>query len=147
MDLSRRLSVMVKWPPAMTVTRLTGSPSKLCYVVTANKIVAYSKGRSKIVFIGATDEGIARLVTAVASRTDEILSNHDLTHFEAHVVTCKALPRVQTWRMLERALLVTFRDLHGEPPLCNRHGARLQEEDAFAYFARERILNVLEDLG
>jgi hypothetical protein len=147
MDLSRRLSVMVKWPPAMAVTRVAGSPKNLCYVVTANKIVAYRSGRSKIVYIGATDEGIARLVNSVASRTEEILSNHDLTHFEAHVITCKSLPRVDTWRKLERALLLTFRDLHGEQPLCNRHGAGLQEEDEFSYFARERVLNVLEDLG
>jgi hypothetical protein len=147
MDLSRRLSVMVKWPPAMTVTRLSGSPKNLCYVVTANKIVAYTTGRSKVVYIGATDEGISRLVNTVASRTEEILLNHDLTHFEAHVVTCTAIPRVQTWQKLERALLLTFRDLYGQPPLCNRHGAGLQEEDEFAFFTRERVRNVLEDLG
>jgi hypothetical protein len=147
MDLSRRLSVMVKWPPAMSVTRLAGAPKKLCYIVTANKIVAYTSGRSKVVYIGATDEGLPRVVTTVASRTDEILSNHDLTHFETHVITCKSLPRVDTWRKLERALLVTFRDLYGEPPLCNRHGARIRAEDEFTYFARERVQNILEDLG
>ncbi|MGH9028832.1 MAG: hypothetical protein ACRDV4_04375 [Acidimicrobiales bacterium] len=147
MDLSRRLSVMVKWPPAMTVTRLAGAPKKLCYIVTANKIVAYPTGRSKVVFIGATDEGISRLVTTVAARTEEILSNHDLTHFEAHVVTCNSLPRIATWHKLERALVLTFRDVYGQPPLCNRHGAGFQEEDEFSYFARERVLNVLEDLG
>jgi hypothetical protein len=83
---------MVKWPPAMSVTRLAGSPQKLCYVVTANKIVAYSTGRSKVVYIGATDEGLSRVVTSVAARTDEILANHDLTHFDAHLITCKAVP-------------------------------------------------------
>jgi hypothetical protein len=145
--LDRRLNVMVKWPPAISVTRLAGSPRKLCYVVTANKIVAYSRGRTKVVFIGATDEGLSRLVTAVAARTDEILSNHDLTHFEAHVITCKAVPRVDTWRKLERALLLTFRELYGEPPLCNRRGGGIVEEDEFQYFTRERIRNVLEDLG
>jgi hypothetical protein len=83
----------------------------------------------------------------VAARTDEILANHDLTHFDAHLITCKAVPRVETWRKLERALLLTFRDLYGEPPLCNRHGAGIQEEDEFSFFTRERIRNVLEDLG
>jgi hypothetical protein len=144
---SRRLSVMVKWPPAMSVTRLAGSSQKLCYVVTANKIVGYSTGRSKVVYIGATDEGLSRVVTSVAARTDEILANHDLTHFDAHLITCNAVPRVETWRKLERALLLTFRDLYGEPPLCNRHGAGIQEEDEFSFFTRERIRNVLEDLG
>ncbi|HUC35939.1 MAG TPA: hypothetical protein VMR97_02320 [Acidimicrobiales bacterium] len=147
MAQGRRLNVMVKWPPAMSVTRLAGSPRKLCYVVTANKIVAYSTGRSKVVYIGATDEGLTRLVNAVSARTEEILANHDLTHFEAHVVSCKAVPRVDTWRKLERALLLTFRDLYGQPPLCNRRGAGIQEEDEFTYFTRERIRNVLEDLG
>lgn len=144
---SRRLNVMVKWPPAITVTRLAGAPQKLCYVVTANKIVAYSTGRSKVVYIGATDEGLSRLVTTVAGRTEEILAQHDLTHFDAHVITCKSVPRIETWRKLERALLLTFRDLYGSSPLCNRHGAGIQEDDEFAYFTRERIRNVLEDLG
>ncbi len=147
MPPSRRLNVMVKWPPAVAVTRLTATGNKVCYVVVANKIVAYRTGRSKVVFIGATDEGINRVVTSVAGRTEEILSNHDLTHFEAHVITTRSLPRVDTWRKLERALLLTFRDLFGEPPLCNRHGAGIVEEDEFNYFTRERVRNVLEDLG
>ena len=143
----RRLNVMVKWPPAMAVTRLPSGSKKLCYVVTANKIVAYRSGRSKIVYIGATDEGLSRLVGVVAGRTEEIFANLDLTHFEAHVVTCKSIPRVETWRKLERALLLTFRHLYGEPPLCNRHGGGVHEEDEFSFFTRERIRNVLEDLG
>jgi len=143
----RRLNVMVKWPPVLAVTRLAGTPKKVCFVVTANKIVAYRTGRSKVVYIGATDEGISRVVTAVAARTEEILANHDLNHFEAHVITSKNVPRVETWRKLERALLLTFRDLFGEVPLCNRRGAGIQEEDEFSYFTRERIRNVLEDLG
>jgi hypothetical protein len=143
----RRLSVMVKWPPAMSVTRLSGSPQKLCYVVTANKIVVYGTGRSKVVYIGATDAGLNQVVASVAALTDEILANHDLTHFDAHVITCKAIARVETWRKLERALLMTFRDLYGEPPLCNRRGAGIQEEDEFSFFTRERIRNVLQDLG
>lgn len=143
----RRLSVMVKWPPAVSVTRLPGGPLKLCYVVTANKIVAYTSGRSKVVFIGATEEGLGRLVTTVAARTDEIFANHDLTHFDAHVVTCKSVARTDTSHKLERALLITFRELYGQPPLCNRHGGGIQEEDEFSYFTRERIRNVLEDLG
>lgn len=143
----RRLNVMVKWPPAMAITRLPSRSEKLCYVVTANKIVAYRTGRSKVVFIGATEEGLSRLVGVVGARTEEIFAHHDLTHFEAHVVTCKSVPRVETWRKLEKALLLTFRDLYGEPPLCNRHGAGIQEEDEFSYFTRERIRNVLEDLG
>jgi hypothetical protein len=147
MPPSRRLSVMVKWPPAVSVTRLPGSPSKLCYVVTANKIVAYSSGRSKVVYIGATEEGLGRLVTTVAARSEEIFASHDLTHFDAHVVTCKSVPRIETWRKLERALLIMFRELYGQPPLFNRHGGGIQEEDEFTYFTRERIRNVLEDLG
>jgi hypothetical protein len=147
MPPTRRLSVMVKWPPAVTVTRLAGPTSKLCYVVTANKIVAYPAGRSKVVFIGATDEGLDRAVAAVASRTQQIFSNHDITHFEAHVVTAKSISRVAVWTKLERALLITFRELYGGPPLCNHKGAGIKEEDEFAYFSRARIENVLEDLG
>lgn len=138
---------MVKWPPAMSVTRLPSSQRKICYLVVANKIIAYRTGRSKLVYIGATDEGVSRVVSSVAGRTNEILAQHDLTHFDTHVITCRSIPGVDTWRKLERALLLTFRDLYGELPLCNRHRAGLQEEDEFSFFTRERIRNVLEDLG
>ncbi len=147
MTPNRRLCVMVKWPPAMAVTRLASSSQRFSYIVVANKIVAYRTGRSKVVYIGATDERLSRLVSTVAARTEEILANHDPTHFEAHVVTCKSILRVETWRKLERALLLTFRDLYGETPLCNRHGAGIQQEDEFSFFTRERVRNVLEDLG
>ena len=147
MPPSRRLNVMVKWPPVVTVTRLASGSPQLCYVVTANRIVAYPSGRSKVVFIGATEEGLSKVVTSVASRADQIFQNHDLTHFEAHVVTCKSVPRVPIWQKLERALLITFRDLYGSAPLCNAFGSGLLAEDEFDYFSKERIENVLEDLG
>jgi hypothetical protein len=147
MSPGKKLSVMVKWPPAVTVTRMVPRVEKLCYVVTANKIVAYNRGRSKIVYIGATDKGLSQLVANVAHKTGEIFANHDMTHFEAHVVTCKAYGSVPTWYKLERALLLGFRDLHDAPPLCNSFGGGIKEEDEFSYFAYERIRNVLEDLG
>lgn len=146
MPLERRLSVMVKWPPAMTVTRVSTGNKKLCYVVTVNKIVRYQKGRTKVVYIGGTDEGLDHLVTATAGRASQILASHDITHFDAHVITCKSHGGVATWHKLERAMLLAFTDLYGEKPLCNPFGAG-KETDEFKYFARERIINVLEDLG
>jgi hypothetical protein len=147
MPALRRLSVMVKWPPAMTVTRVTYGRTRLCFIVTANRIVRYARGRSRIVLIGATDEGLERAVHVVATHSSEILAIRDVTHFDAHVVTCHARQGVQTWQVLERALLIAFRDQYGEPPLCNRTGIGIQEQDEFRYFSRERIVNVLEDLG
>ena len=147
MTPNRRLCVMVKWPPAMAVTRLASSSQRFSYIVVANKIVAYRTGRSKVVYIGATDGEIESSRLHGRRVNEEILANHDPTHFEAHVVTCKSILRVETWRKLERALLLTFRDLYGETPLCNRHGAGIQQEDEFSFFTRERVRNVLENLG
>ena len=73
MTPNRRLCVMVKWPPAMAVTRLASSSQRFSYIVVANKIVAYRTGRSKVVYIGATDERLSRLVSTVAAATEEIL--------------------------------------------------------------------------
>ncbi len=143
----RRLSVMVKWPPAINVTRVSVRHKKLCYVVTANKVVRYPKGRSRIVYIGTTERGIERLANSAAYRAPNILGSAGIVHFDVHVVTCGTRQHVKTWRKLERALLLSFRSAHGAPPLSNVHGVKMRETNEFHYFSRGRIRHVLEDLG
>lgn len=130
----------------MTVTRVSVSRLKLCYVVTANRVVRYPRGRSRIVYIGTTQRGVERLASSAATRAPAILGTHGFTHFEVHVVTCAPLQHVKTWRKLERALLLGFRSRYRRVPLLNSHGVAMTEVDEFRYFARTRIRNVLEDV-
>jgi hypothetical protein len=63
------------------------------------------------------------------------------------VITCRPRQRVKTWVKLERALLLSFKELYGEVPKCNTQGKNIIEIDEFDYFRRDRLKRILEDLA
>ena len=67
--------------------------------------------------------------------------------FAARVLTCQPRQNVKTWLKLERALLLTFRERHGSVPKCNSHGKRMRATDELRYFAKSRLIRVLDDLS
>ena len=142
----RRSHVTVVQQPAMTVHRVGVRKLKLCYLVIANKYVSYPLGSSKIVYIGTTQRGIKRLATSAAYWAPSVLGTHGITAFEVHVVNFTPRQHVKMWRKLERALLLTFRDLYGAIPVCNTQGVAMKEVDEFEYFSRTRIEHVLQHL-
>ena len=143
----RLLPVALNLNPAMSVTRVSVLQDKLCYLMVANKVIKYPKGRSRVVYIGTTQNGVNRVAVSAAQRADDILGTHGITAFDVYVVTCKPRQHVRTWRKLERALLLTFRETYGDVPLCNKHGTKMRETNEFDYFSPQRIKNILEDAG
>lgn len=131
----------------MEVTRVSTGSQKLVYIIVGDKKVKYENGRSKIVYIGTTRNGISRISGSVAARAPDVLSMHGVKKFHVRVLTCPPRRRVKTWVKLERALLLAFRELHGEVPKCNVHGKGIKEIDEFDYYARSRIRQILEDIG
>lgn len=61
------------------------------------------------------------------------------------VVTCRPLQRMKTWKKLENALLVCFREEYGEWPKLNKR-VKQAATDAFSYFRKTRLRNVLNEL-
>ena len=94
-----------------------------------------------------TGRRVSRIASSVAYRSSAILGLHGVREFQARVVTCKPRQRVKTWRKLERALLLTFRDMYGEVPWCNSHGRKMKEKDEFEYFRSPSLRTILEDLS
>jgi hypothetical protein len=115
----RRLSISLMNPPAITVTRVSTRQQRICYLIVANKVMKYPNGRSKVVYIGTTQNGVHRLASSAAYWADAVLGGHGTTQFEIRVVRCSPRQGVKTWRKLERALLLTFRDLYGDLPRFN----------------------------
>jgi hypothetical protein len=141
----RKLSVSVGNTPAMTVSRGGVKHLKMCYVIKANRIIRYPSGKSRIVYIGTTQKGLHRLAQSAAQRAQPVLGAHGISSFEVFVVSCRSAPNAQTWRLLERALLMTFRDMYGAVPMANKNGMGLHEGDEFTtYFRRWRIKEVLQ---
>ncbi len=146
--MKRRLTVSLKRDPAIIASRVALGNEKLVYVLVADKRLRYPKGKSRIAYIGTTQNGASRIASSVAARAPKILAIRGVRSFEARVLTCTPRRNVKTWRVLERAVLLAFREEFGEIPRCNSQGKRMRERDEFdRYFRRARIRGIIHDLS
>ena len=143
----RRAKISLKREVALTAKRLLIGGKKLVYVLVAPKSVSYRFGQSRIVYIGTTKTGSSRITQSVATRADYILRQHGIKSFDARVITCSPRRRVKMWIKLERALLLTFRELYGELPVCNHRGQCMKAEDEQRYFSREKMVAIIQRLS
>ena len=123
------------------------------YLILANRRQQYEEGRSRIVYIGVTIDGIRRVAESTASRTD-ILKEHGVRELSTYTVSCtpRQGPRQERdmWRDvqdLERAMLKVFEDLYGRVPKFNKQGPGSQAQDALERFPRNRICRILRRLS
>ena len=143
----RRLKLSMHRDHAMEATRLSVGKSKLVYVLVADKKLKYELGKSRIAYIGTTKKGTARIAQSVAARAEHILGIRGVRAFHARVITCRPRKKVKTWHQLERALLLTFKDMYGEVPTCNTQGKRMRRSKEFNYFAEKGVRLVIEELS
>lgn len=131
----------------MQVTRAGIAAQKLVYVMLANKKLRYPRGSSRIAYIGKTQRGVARLASSAAHRAEDLLEMRGVRELAIRVVTSRPRRNVETWSKLERALLLSFRDIHGRIPLLNRQGKNFHWKDEKRYFDRDNIEDLLHELG
>ena len=131
----------------MKVSRVCTGHDKLVYVIQANKRFRYKKGKSRIAYIGSTKNGANRIAPSAANRADLLLNEHGVHELEIRVVTCNPRQKVKTWRKLERALLLGFKEKYGEIPMCNSQGKNMIKDDEFEYFRQQRIKVLLKQLA
>jgi hypothetical protein len=144
----KRLTLSLKREEALRASRVSVGDQKLVYLLVTDKRLNYSKGRSRIAYIGTTKNGVNRIAQSVAARAPDILRLHGVHTFHARVVTCRPRQRVKTWLKLERALILAFRDHFGEVPKCNSHGKKISHADEFdRYFSRSRVSRIIDDLS
>lgn len=138
------LTIQTTSKPAIKITRTAFDSTELCYVAVANKAIKYQLGASKIVYIGTTKSGADRIAASAAAKAGEMLGIHGVTHLEFFVVTSSKKSSVKTWHKLERGLLLTFKDVFGEPPKCNKVGKGMKWTDELEYFTEARLRSVIE---
>ena len=139
------LTIAVKSRLGMVVNRASTDHEKLVYVITRDKPIRYKKGSSHIAYIGATRSGAERITTSLATKSDTLLAQWGVRHLVIRVVTCRPLQRVKTWKKLETALLLCFRDRHGQWPLLNKRVKQVPS-DEFEYFRKPRVKTALKEL-
>ena len=132
---------------ALEVHRLAIRTDKLVYALLTNKKLKYTYGRSRVAYIGTTKKGARRIMQSAAKKAGELLELHGIRTLEAHIVTCQRRQHVETWRKLERALILEFRSQFGEVPKGNNQGKGIKEQDEFKYFQRSRIRSIVVALG
>ena len=151
----RRTSLGLYRDPAITITRMGTQKTELVYVLVANRKHKYPNGRSRIVYVGMTESGVHRIASSVANRAEQVLREKGISSFSAHVVHYMP-PRTfsaKLWKkrpvlLLERALIISFQETYGCPPLCNGTGQNMRPTfGEFDRFSRNRIETLIEDLS
>ena len=66
---------------------------------------------------------------------------------EFHIVTCTRRAGVSTWRKLERALIIRFRELFGDIPEGNKQGRLWRWKDEKKLFSKSRLDKVIDSLS
>lgn len=144
----RRLQVSLKKAPAMTVRRVALDHERLVYVICADRKLRYDSGDySHIAYIGTTKKGISRVAGSAAYRAQDILWEHGVQSFDVRLVTCPSRKGLRSWMRLERAMIISFREMFGKIPLCNVQGSGFEEYREFDTFKRSRIDQIIRDLS
>lgn len=151
----RRINLSLRREPALTVTRSSTRQDILVYVFVADKKIKYAGGRSRIVYIGKTEKGIARVTGSASERAETIFSKQGVYSFAARLVhyPLDQIDRRQTWHkeppiLLERALLIAFGEMFDANPICNGTGHRMKaKNDEFERFSKKRVKQLIEDLS
>lgn len=118
----------------------------LVYVLRQNRLHQYPEGRSRVIYIGTTHRGIDRILASLAYRTRQVVKKHGVKAIDVQLVTCTPRQNVRSWRKLENAFLLKFKDLYGDIPYCNANGHGLREVDEFALFSEATIGARLREL-
>lgn len=141
----RTLRVRLHRPPVLTVRRTNVTKDRLVYLIAAARPQRYRYGRSRVVYVGTTRTGLGRIAASAAHRAGAVLKLQGVREFDVVIVTCQGRPGVQTWRKLERALILCFRGRYGDVPALNKQGERIRKRDEFCFFRQERLEQLLQN--
>ena len=131
--------------PVMEVNRKVLDHKKVVYLLVANRAIKYTRGKSRIAYIGMTSKGIHRVASSVAHRAAKILSGYGLSSMEIYIVTCPPQRNVRTWTLLEKALISQFVQWFWQPPKCNAQGMNFHWTPKLdQYFSQRAVDKILE---
>jgi hypothetical protein len=141
--MAKRLHIKVSKHPVIRVARSGVHEQKLVYVACANRLQLYPHGRSRVVYIGTTKKGIARIAASAARAATRFLTLHGVREISLSVVTCPPRPGMKSWLKLERGLLLAFKEVFGSVPIGNTQGKNSFWSDEYMYFKPARLRAVV----
>ncbi len=117
--MAMKLGTQPRKKPALVVSRDAIKEEKLVYVARANKQLSYRLKKSAIAYIGSTKKGVDRMTGSAAKQARDLLKHHGVQTLSFFIVTCRSKKKMKSWKLLERALIIRFRELHNEIPKGN----------------------------
>lgn len=148
--MAKKLKIKFRTYPSIIINRTAVRDDKLVYIARANKQIRYpSRVRSRIVYIGTTRKGARRIASSAASKGEQLLYDYGIKQLEFNIVTCTRRPGVETWKKLERALIIRFRERFGIPPKANKAGKfwHAEKDKKKRYFSQEKLDQVIDALS
>ncbi|MBX3357325.1 MAG: hypothetical protein KF745_02745 [Phycisphaeraceae bacterium] len=116
---------------------------QLVYIACANRRVKYPAGlKSRVVYIGTTERGVARIAESAAKKTTELLTEHGFKTLHFFVVKCRGVQSIAMWEKLESALLMEFRDMYGVLPRGNH---KISKKFTWASIEEHFVRSALRD--
>jgi len=146
--MPKRQQIRFDRHPALVIHKSAFRDKKLVYIARANRGLKYPWGHNRIAYIGTTKNGAQRIASSAAWKGEPLLyKEYGIRQLEFHVVTCGKVQGVETWRKLERALLIKFKELYGAIPRANRSGKNSHWKDERRYFSVEKLERIIKELG
>jgi len=130
--------------PALVVTREAVRAEKLVYVARASKSIKYPLKKSAIAYIGTTKNGVDRISGSAANKARDLLEHHGVQKLSFFIVTCRPEKNVESWKYLERALIIRFRETYGDIPKGNDTFKKAPRGKEFQYFTADSLDKVLD---
>ncbi len=144
--MARRRQIRQSFDPVLTIDARQTNVTRLVYILVANRPIRYGRDYSRIVYVGTTEQGIRRIAGSASRRVTQALEQlHGIKRLDAFVIWTSPKTGPQTkrgrkvWYVLERALLLAFKEKYGTQPKLNVQGKRMKEGQEFEVFSREAV--------
>ncbi|MFA5839855.1 MAG: hypothetical protein WC890_04270 [Candidatus Margulisiibacteriota bacterium] len=143
--MAKKLRIRFSNDPALIITRNAVKDSKLCYIACTNKKIKYPWGTSRIVYIGTTKKGANRLATSAAFRAPEILKRHGLKDCRFYAITCTCRQGLESWKKLEKDLILSFKSRYGAIPSCNKQHVNTHPSKQSGLFGYQQLEKTIQN--
>src|SRR6266567_5194926 len=133
---ARRYRINEPFEPVITVESDVTKYDELVYLLVAHRPLPRKKGTSRIAYIGKTASGVSRIAQSAADKIVSTLECHGVRRLRAFVVWSepRRYERANLPHLLERSLLLMFRDEYGELPEFNQMGVGMKWTVETDYF-------------
>ena|SRR5258708_2582750 len=94
----------------------------MAYILLADKSYKTNSGlRSRVIYIGTTAKGAARPAASAVNKASQIFyKDRGVRTIDVFIVTCSGRQNMQTWKVLEAALIHTFWNIYHQIPKKNK---------------------------